>query len=360
MRWTRGEALTSGGAPVATSRAGGKRRAWLVAERRSPSSPWSSAICCLRRDAEPPSRARRDHANHDRRRLEGEVPRSPRTARRWPTRGRARPTTTGTSTSRPLGVGTKALRLTDAPGERPGPRLVPGRTADRLRASCATNGVAPLHGPVARRAGTQADRRSRPVSISSSTSTPSVLVTGRPVARLRREVARRTSPPASCGSRWTRWRSSRSPRRRRAPLGDQSPAFSPDGRLDGLRAFGLDVVGRPGRMGPARGRWRGPAADLREIRLLLGPHLDAGWRRDRLHREPGNDARSSGSSLAGGEPQPVPGVGQDADRPLHPRESDGVRAVGRHGPATISGGVPGRKSPPERANAEKADRLQWE
>ena len=232
------------------------------------------------------------------------------------------------------------------------PHLVARRPADRVRARVRGQHRRDLHDPRPGRAGAQARRRQRaradqrrllcfPCCPGRPTANGSPSPRRHPqdaparIVRLSLATLEKrplTSPPADS-------------------LGDLEPQISPDGRLLAFVRSGSPRLWQPGRLGPARERWGGPAADLRPVRVCLGPQLDPGRSRDRLHeRPPGHRRREDRPGTAGGRSAPAGGgFGRERGRRLRPREAPGVRPESRRRSWTSGDSrAPGRRGPPRR------------
>ena len=104
-------------------------------------------------------------------------------------------------------------------------------------------------------------------------------------------------------------------------LGDLEPQISPDGRLLAFVRSGARELWQPGRVGPARERWRGPAADLRPVPVV--PRPSVGHRtepRSSSRTAPGH-RREDGPRAAGGRSAPAGGgCGRECGPRVRPRE----------------------------------------
>ena len=94
----------------------------------------------------------------------------------------------------------------------------------------------------------------------------------------------------------------------------------------GVRPLGHAGMGQPGRVGPTPGRWRGPAPDVREVRPVLGPQLDAGRGGDRLLQLLGWWRADGASQRDGRRGAADRGRGPGRRLRLDPGPPDGVRA----------------------------------
>jgi serine/threonine protein kinase len=121
----------------------------------------------------------------------------------------------------------------------------------------------------------------------------------------------------------------------------------------GLLAVGGGAAARePRHLGSADGGWRAPTADQGALLRELQPDLDREGRRDRLPGAGPDPSRESGGRRAGAGG----GGGTECRQPFHPGESDGVRAVGGRAPGHLAG--PGSEGPAFRTDTGEADRLQ--
>jgi Tol biopolymer transport system component len=306
-----GEAFTSGGAPVVTSRAGGKRRVWLVGGAVVAALALGAASLMLNRTAAPPAAPLEITPFTG----DGGVKMNPKLS---PDGEKVAYAWAGSGDDnwdiyvKALGVGTKPLRLTEHPASDRFPTWSPdGRQIAFVREfdeGAALYSVPWLGGHEARLADVIG-----PLTLSNfyPLPVPSWSADGESLAYAETSSEREPARIVRLSLDTLEKQPLSSP----APgtLGDLYPSFSPDGRRlafvrSGSSGWGdLDVWVQPAEGGEARRVTFGKyetldslswTADGGEIIFAVGE----GWGKIRIRQV----------ALAGGEPRPVPGIGEGA------------------------------------------------